>query len=142
MVEFDIEALCNERSVTGLPVTRKLLAQEAEYYNLQSLMDSIGSPAADSTPLSPVVRGELYLLFKSIDRVASCKYELFGPTEILTHPQLQGLRACSPLFLEYIQEILTRRNMSGLNEGCRWTLWVATYLAGDKMEIVIRGDRP
>jgi hypothetical protein len=147
MVEFDLEALCNERSANGLPVTRKLLAQEAEYYNLQSLMDRIGS--ATTSPPSSSVKYILYVLHKEGSvygpdtRIRRHKFDVPKAAEVFYTAKfsLQGLEEYPYTFLDEIQVILTDMNSSGVGDGFHWTMWAITSLGGGAMELVIRGDK-
>lgn len=141
MVEFDLETLCNDRSGIGLPVTRKLLAQEAEYYNLQSLMDSVSS--AIITPPSPPIKYILYVIRKQYGSFTKYKFDVPKAAEksYTNKFSLQGLHGCEEGFLSQIQSILAELNQSGGSAGFQWTMWAITSLGSGGMELVIRGDK-
>lgn len=143
MVEFDLMALCNERSANGLPVTRKLLAQEAEYYNLQCLMDRISS--ATIIPPSSAVKYELYIIRKEqySNTTKSYKFELsevVGKQHSLGFP-LSGLQTRPEVFLPVIQRIIIDKNMNEGSEGLHWTICAVTSANHESITVVIKGDQ-
>jgi hypothetical protein len=144
MVEFDIESLCTDGSANTLPVTRKLLFQEAEYYNIQSLSESITSIKS-----SPLVKYECHLFIPYKGRSSDTYYQWDNGFELseeigktYTTSNLDGLQYADSTLLGRIRDLIGNNNRYSEGAGFRWTLWTATLQAKDNnMVIVIRGDR-
>jgi BTB/POZ domain len=147
MVEFDIESLCSGGEANTLPVTRKLLFQEAEYYNIQNLLDSITNIKS-----SPFVKYEYYVLvpYKKRGSDTASRYcppdDCFELSEEIgksyTTSALGRLQYADSTLLDQIQSTIAIKSRSSDGAEFRWTLWTATSQAkGIGMVIVIRGDR-
>ena len=149
MGEFDAEALS---SVVSNPqshprITVNSLLHEAEYYNIQTLVDSI----AIKPP--PSVKYEYYVIVPGEERYRTSllwdytnssryNFELSEDTaRSYTNNTLDGLHCANGDLLRTIQSILDNKNRLYGDE-FRRTLWAATTRDKDSnMGIVLRGGK-
>jgi hypothetical protein len=145
MVEFDIESLCTAGSANT--VTRKLLSREAEYYNIQSLLDSI----TNITQSSLLVRYQCYVFPPSKYKEDKLfqhdfRHKPFELSEEIgksyTASALDGLQYADYALLVELENIIFDKTHNSDDAGFRWTLWKASCQEKNNgMVIVIKGDR-